>query len=93
MSIELSVAGFGVTTSNLYWVSAIVLNDNDKRPWCLPISDGCSNLDKAFDLIKSIRKNNNVLSAWVDTFDENDNKTTVYHECFVDAVGNVDKIK
>ena len=38
-----------------------------------------------------MRESHNVLSAWIDVFDKNDQKTTVFHECYVDVLGNVKK--
>ena len=41
------------------------------------------------ETIERGRGNYRVLSAWIDTFDD-DNKSTVFHECYVDAIGNVE---
>ena len=40
-------------------------------------------------LIDTYRKNRRVLSAWINIFDSDMNKTTVFHECYIDALGNV----
>lgn len=72
----------------LYWVSYI---DNDcGKPALVAISSGCTDLEEAKDCIKTIRYNHTVLSAWIDVFDENNNKTTVFHECYINALGCID---
>jgi hypothetical protein len=38
-----------------------------------------------------MRHNFDVLSAWIDFIDENDNKTTVFHDCYVNALGDIRK--
>lgn len=30
-----------------------------------------------------------VLSAWVDSFDENNKRETVFHECYINAFGDL----
>jgi hypothetical protein len=72
----------------LYWVSAIVKNKNDKKSYLLAMSDGETNKDKAMENIAWLKENYTVLSAWIDTFDENNVKQTVFHECYIDAFGN-----
>ena len=74
----------------LYWVSGIIQNEGDKKPWLCAYSQGELNLERAKRQIETMRHNHNVLSAWIDTFDENDVKTTVFHECYIDAFGNKD---
>lgn len=74
-----------------YWVSAIVQNDGDTKPWLLSVYDSVSSLEEAMSMIAWFRHNNNTLSAWVDIFDENKVKHTVYHKCYIDICGNVKK--
>lgn len=76
----------------LYWVSAIVQNDGNK-PWLCAITDGMLSLEKAMEVIERLRMNFTVLSAWVDIFDENNIKQTIFHQCYVDVLGNIEKIK
>lgn len=73
----------------LYWVSAIVQSERDKNPCLLAMSSGESNIDKAKEVVNHLKENHAVLSVWIDTFDENDNKTTVFHECYIDAFGKI----
>ena len=76
-----------------YWVSAIIQDEGDKRAWLSAMSDSVLSIDKAMETIEKARNNYTVLSAWIDTFDENSVKQTVFHECYVNALGYVEKIK
>lgn len=79
-------------TSDLYWVSFLIQETCCSKPWLNSISTGCTSLDEAMELISDSRKKFRVLSAWIDTF-ENDIKSTVYHKCYVNAIGAIDGIK
>ena len=72
----------------LYWVSAIIQNLFDKKPWLCAISEGESSLEKAMESIARLKESNNVVSVWIDMFDENDVKQTIFHECYIDAFGH-----
>lgn len=74
---------------NLYWVSAIIQNKEDKKPWLRATSTGELSLDKAMDIVERIKEHSIVLSVWIDTFDESNVKQTVFHECYVDGLGRV----
>lgn len=76
-------------STKLYWVSAIVQNVFNKKPFLLAMSEGELNLEKAKDIISRIKENNTVLSVWIDTFNEKNIKQTVYHECYIDAFGYI----
>ena len=73
----------------LYWVSAIVQNKDNKKVWQLAMNEGELTIDKAMETITLLKENHTVLSAWVDVFDENNVKQTVFHECYINAFGNV----
>ena len=75
-----------------YWVSLLIQDTENSKPWHCAMSDSCSNLEQAKAVIAKGRKNFRVLAAWVDTFDENNNKTIILHECYVNALGTVDKL-
>lgn len=75
----------------LYWVSAIVVRGN--KPRLLAFSDAELSLKKAMDGISFIKENNTVLSVWVDAIDENNVKSTVFHECYINAFGDIFKSK
>ena len=75
----------------LFWVSAIVQDACDKKPCLLAVNTGEMTLDNAQKGVEFIKNNHNVLSVWIDTFDENNKKETVFHECFINAFG--DKVK
>jgi hypothetical protein len=76
----------------LYWVSLIIQDAENSKPWLSAMSSGCVNLKEAMEAIERGRDNYRVLCAWIDTFDENNHKSTVFHECYVDAIGNVDRL-
>ena len=67
----------------MYWVSAIIFNKGDIEPWLCAISTAQDTLEQAKDELEFIRENHNVLFGWIDTFDENDIKQTVFHECYM----------
>lgn len=73
----------------LYWVSAIIQNEGDKKPWLCTMTESVLSLDKAMEVIAYTRKNNTVLSAWVDVFDKNNIKQTVFHECYINVFGDL----
>lgn len=66
----------------LYWVSFLVQDEQSGNVWLNSITSGCTSYSQAMNLIKRGKSQFNVLSAWIDTF-ENDNKNTVYHECCI----------
>lgn len=74
-----------------YWVSVLIQDSENSKPWLSRMSDNCSNLSEAIEVIEKARNNYRVLSAWVDTYGENKVKTTVYHECYVDTLGNLNQ--
>lgn len=69
----------------LYWVSAIIQNEDDKRAWLLSMNDSATSIEDAKEIINKIKTNNIVLSAWIDIFDNND-KYTVFHEAYVNII-------
>lgn len=73
----------------LYWVSAIIQNKGDQKPWLLAMSEGELSLEKAMEIVNRVKEDHTVLSVWIDVFDENNTKQTVFHECFIDAFGTV----
>lgn len=72
-----------------YWVSLLIQDSEHSRPWLSAMTDSCTSIEEAMDTIKRGRENYRVLSAWIDTFDENNVKQTVFHECYVNAIGKV----
>ena len=75
----------------LYYVSAIIQNEGDAKPWLCAMTDSIISLKNAMEVIDRARTNHNVLSAWIDMFDENNVKQTVFHECYIDILGNINK--
>lgn len=74
----------------LYWTNFIMKSYEDGKPRLCASYDGCLTLDEAMHNIEKQRKNYIVLSAWIDTF-ENGEKKTIFHECYLDCMGNVRK--
>ena len=73
----------------LYWVSAIVQDIDDKKPWLLAMGEGELSYEKAMDVVERVKSHHTVLSVWIDVFDESNVKQTVFHECYSDAFGDV----
>lgn len=78
-------------TTRVYWVSVIMLDETNNRPISLAMGDCVTDIETAKDIIQRTRKNYTVYSAWVDTTDENGEKQTVFHECYVNALGVAEK--
>ena len=75
----------------LYWVSLIIQDAENSKPWLSSMSSGCVSLEEAMKTIERGRNNYRGLSAWVDVFDENNAKITMFHECYVNVVGKVER--
>ena len=75
-----------------YWVSAIIQNKHDKKAWLCSMTDSVHSMERAMEVISTTRKNHTVLSAWVDVFNDG-NKETVFHECYINVFGDVQKIE
>lgn len=89
--IENPVFNFSSATTKLYWASYLVKDMTTNKVASVSTYNGCLTEDEAKKVIDKARQNFTVLSAWIDTFDSSNKKTTVFHECYVDAVGNVEK--
>ena len=48
-------------------------------------------IEEAHKEIQFMREHDRVISAWIDVFDENNVKQTVFHECYIDVFGNMCK--
>ena len=70
----------------LYWVSLLIQDTENSKPWLYAITDSCLSLEEAREVIRKGKSNYRVLSAWIDTFDNNNAKTTVFHECYINAI-------
>lgn len=67
----------------LYWVSTIIFDEGDIKPWLCAISTAQDTLEQAMYQLEFTRKHHNVLSGWIDVFDEDNTKQTVFHECYM----------
>lgn len=72
----------------LYWVSCIIHDKGNKKPYLLSAYTGELSLEKAMETISLIRKEHRVLSAWVDIFNNN-KRETVFHECYINVFGDL----
>ena len=50
-----------------------------------------SSLKESLEVIERSRKNFTVLSAWVYTYDGKGNRTTEFHDCYVDFSGKIER--
>ena len=73
----------------LYYVSLLIQDTENSKPWLLAMTDVCLSVEVAIKVIESAKQTYRVLSAWIDTFDWQGNKSTVFHKCYVNAIGNV----
>lgn len=76
---------------NNYWVSLLIQDDEKSKPYLISMTDSAPYLKDAIEIIERTRKNYRVLSAWVDVFDENNSKITMFHECYVNVVGKAER--
>ena len=72
----------------VYYVSAIVTYESYMKPWLLSYASCQHSMEEAMTEVANVKNAFTVLSAWIDMFDENNTKQTVYHECCIDAFGN-----
>lgn len=66
-----------------FWVRAIIFGEGDTKPWLCAMTSPQFSLERAKHEIDHLKENYNVLSAWVDSFNENNEKTVVFHECYM----------
>lgn len=75
---------------SMYWVSFILQTSEKEKVSMCALNDAYTTLEQAINVITKTRQNADVLSAWVDIF-ENDKKITVFHTCYVDIFGKIKK--
>ena len=71
-----------------YWVSCTIQEKEDSAPWLCACSTCQLSLDEAMEVVESYKRNWRVLTIWIDCYDDNNNKTIVYHECCIGILGN-----
>ena len=74
-----------------YWVSLLIQDCENSKPWLAEMQTCSLTLKDAMKVIRIGRENYRVLSAWIDCFDKKNEKTTIFHECYVNAIGNVER--
>ena len=75
----------------LYYTSVIIQDSENSKPWSYSMQDSCTTIKDAKEIILKARKNFRILSAWIDTYDGANNKITVFHECYVNFIGEVER--
>jgi len=83
--------------SGEFWIN-FILKRTDKytketKIWHSPVSSSMNTIDAARNEIELMRKlkDQEVVSAWIDIYDNENNKTTVFHDCYINFVGNIEK--
>lgn len=74
--------------TSLFWVSLIIQEDEKTKPWLCSKSTGFLTIEEAHKEIQFMKENYRVLSAWIDIHN-NEEKKTVFHECYIDTFGNI----
>ena len=71
-----------------YWISAIIQDTEDSKPWLCSMTDCVFTIEQAMDVIDKTRKNYRVLSAWIEKHNKN-KKEIVFHKCYINIFGNI----
>lgn len=66
-----------------YWVSAIIQDEGDIKPWLCPMTSPNNSLEDAKKEIQYLKDRYNVISAYIDVYDQNNAKQTIFHECYL----------
>ena len=80
-----------------YWTNFILRRTDrytkETKIWHSPTTSPFNTLDETRNEIQLMRNRDDfdVISAWVDAYDNENNKTTVFHDCYINFVGNVEK--
>ena len=72
-----------------FWVSLLIQDKEDRPPYLVAMSNGCFSLDQAKEVVKRGQRDYRVLSAWIDMYDIYERKTIVFHECYVNSMGQL----
>lgn len=71
-----------VEKPELYWVSYII-HPEGCAPTLCATTTGQDTFEQAKEIIDRGRKQFNVLAAWIDVFDDKEQKHTIFHECYL----------
>ena len=74
-------------TAKLYFVSSIVNNKGDLRPWLLASASGHLTLEEAKEELSIMKSKFVVLSAWIDALYDDGTTSTIFHECYINGFG------
>lgn len=72
-----------------YWANFIIQDNENSKPWRCSIIDSCMSLDEAKKIVKGQKEHHRVLSAWIDKQSDDGTMEVVFHECYLDVVGNL----
>lgn len=77
----------------MYWTSYIIASP---KPYRVDTQTGYASLKQAKNAINIMRQKYDVISAWVmktDDYDDNIKPRLVYHDCYVDCLGVIEKLE
>ena len=66
-----------------YWVSFIVQDQENSKPWLLNLQNGYSTMKEAINAIEKGRHNFRVLSAWIETYNKDGKSIIKFHRCYI----------
>ncbi len=72
-----------------YWTNFIIQNDENSAPWLCSTTDSCRSFEEAKKLVEWQKQHYRVLAAWIDEQHDGDTPKVIFHECYLDVVGNV----
>lgn len=68
----------------LFWVSCLIQHPDADIPALCAMSDPCTSLEEAQAIVEKMKKRYTTHAAWIDTYDKQHNKTTVFHEYYAE---------
>ena len=69
-----------------YWVSFLVQDTENSEPWLCAVAESFLSSEEALKALNKGLSIHRVLSAWIDMFNSDNLKTTVFHECYVKGI-------
>lgn len=72
-----------------YWPHLLVQDENNGNVWLYASDEYKYDVESAKIFIEEGKKKYKVLTAWIDTFNADAERVTVYHECLVNIAGTM----